>query len=99
MVQDHSSMQVPMIKWHSGVFMPSLILSTKPFGLCLKRGNQQVFGQRVYRRRIEKSTDSWLQGRKIGLGVDGQLANLLESYQYLNRDLNWYTDFENKSLH
>jgi hypothetical protein len=37
----------------------------------------------------KKSTDSWLQGRKISLGVDGQLANLLESYLYINRDLTW----------
>jgi zinc protease len=43
---------------------------------------------------LKKSTDSWMQGRKIGLGVDGQLASLLESYQFLNRDLAWYTDFE-----
>jgi zinc protease len=43
---------------------------------------------------LKKSTDSWMQGRKIGLGVDGQLASLLESYQFLNRDLTWYTDFE-----
>jgi zinc protease len=45
---------------------------------------------------LKKSTDSWLQGRKITLGVDGQLANLLESYLYINRDLTWYTDMEKK---
>jgi zinc protease len=45
---------------------------------------------------LKKSTESWLQGRKISLGVDGQIANMLESYQYLNRDLTWYTDFEKK---
>ncbi len=45
---------------------------------------------------LKKSTDSWLQGRKISLGVDAQLANLLESYQYINRDLTWYNDFEKK---
>jgi zinc protease len=45
---------------------------------------------------LKKSTDSWLQGRKIALGVDGQLANLLESYLFINRDLTWYTDMEKK---
>jgi zinc protease len=45
---------------------------------------------------LKKSTDSWLQGRKISLGVDGQLANLLESYLNINRDLTWYTDMEKK---
>lgn len=45
---------------------------------------------------LKKSTDSWLQGRKISLGVDGQLANLLEIYLNINRDLTWYTDMEKK---
>lgn len=45
---------------------------------------------------LKKSTDSWLQGRKITLGVDAQLAGLLESYLYINRDLTWYTDQEKK---
>lgn len=45
---------------------------------------------------LKKSTESWMQGRKIGLGQDRQIANLLESYQYLNRDLTWYTDLEKK---
>ena len=45
---------------------------------------------------LKKSTDSWLQGRKISLGVDGQIAGLLASYLYYNRNLSWYTEFENK---
>ena len=45
---------------------------------------------------LKKSTDSWLQGRKISLGVDGQIAGLLVSYLYYNRNLSWYTEFENK---
>ena len=45
---------------------------------------------------LKKSTDSWLQGRKITLGVDAQLASLLESYLYINRDLTWFTDQEKK---
>ena len=45
---------------------------------------------------LKKSTDSWLQGRKITLGVDAQLAGLLESYLYINRDLSWYTEQEKK---
>ncbi|MBY0481643.1 MAG: insulinase family protein [Chitinophagaceae bacterium] len=63
---------------------------------ALKQEITKAIDKGFTEEELKKSTDSWLQGRKISLGVDAQLANLLESYQYINRDLGWYTDFEKK---
>lgn len=63
---------------------------------ALKQEIAKAIDKGFTEEELKKSTDSWLQGRKISLGVDAQLANLLESYQYINRDLSWYTDFEKK---
>lgn len=63
---------------------------------ALKQEINKAIDKGFTEEELKKSTDSWLQGRKITLGVDGQLANLLESYLYINRDLTWYTDLEKK---
>ncbi len=63
---------------------------------ALKQEIAKAIDKGFTEEELKKSTDSWLQGRKITLGVDGQLANLLESYLYINRDLTWYTDLEKK---
>ena len=63
---------------------------------ALKQEINKAIDKGFTEEELKKSTDSWLQGRKISLGVDGQLANLLESYLYINRDLTWYTDMEKK---
>lgn len=63
---------------------------------ALKEEIKKAIDKGFTEEELKKSTDSWLQGRKISLGVDGQLANLLETYLNINRDLTWYTDMEKK---
>lgn len=45
---------------------------------------------------LKKSVSSWLQQNKTILGINGALANMLRNYLRDERNLEEYTDFENK---
>ncbi|MBX2923581.1 MAG: insulinase family protein [Chitinophagaceae bacterium] len=45
---------------------------------------------------FSKSRDSWLQMRKTNLGFDGYLSYLLSSYMQNEKDLDYFTEYENK---
>ncbi|MEO5945292.1 MAG: insulinase family protein, partial [Chitinophagaceae bacterium] len=45
---------------------------------------------------LTNSVNSWLEQGKASLGDNGTVAGILRSFLQNNRDLNEYTDFENK---
>ncbi|MBO9618193.1 MAG: insulinase family protein [Niabella sp.] len=45
---------------------------------------------------LKKSRESWLQQRKTNLGFDNYLSYLLSSYMQDEKDLTYFTDYENK---
>ena len=63
---------------------------------AFKEEIEKVLKEGFTQKEIDEAKKSWVQARAVGRSQDGGLSSTLNSNLYLNRNMKWADDLENK---